>query len=135
MPELYSDTHHAAINDFYHASESVSIDYGIMESADSVFVVPGEFGWNDVGSWSAVFELAEKDANGNAIQTVYAAFAGATSNLVFSESDKMIALVGVENLAVVETDSAILVCDLSQAQGVKQIVDFLKANEDLNSFL
>lgn len=135
LPELYGDTHHAAINDFYHACESVSIDYGIMETADSVFVVPGEFGWNDVGSWSAVFDLAEKNKDGNAIQSVFAAFSGATNNLVFSDSEKMIAMVGVDNIAVVETDTAILVCDLKQAQGVKEIVQQLKSSDDLKRFL
>ncbi|WP_421773267.1 mannose-1-phosphate guanylyltransferase [Gracilimonas sp.] len=134
-PELYTDMHEAAVNDFYHACESISIDYGIMENSDSVFVVPGEFGWNDVGSWSAVYELADKDKLGNAVQTMFATFAGSENNLVFSNSEKMISLVGVESIAVVETDDAILVCDLNTAQGVKQIVEQLKAAEDLQKFL
>ena len=134
-PELYTDLHHSAINDFYHACESVSIDYGIMEHSKSVFVVPGEFGWNDVGSWTAVFELANKNTSGNAIQTINATFAAAENNLVVSKSDKMISLVGVDNLAVVETDDAILVCDLNSAQGVKQIVEQLKENQEFNKFL
>lgn len=134
-PELYSPTHDAAINDFYYSCESISIDYGIMESAESVFVVPGEFGWNDVGSWTAVYDLAEKNAQGNSVQTVNATFAESGGNLVLSSSDKMISLVGVENLAVVETDDAILVCNLDKAQGVKQIVEQLKAAADYKKFL
>ncbi len=134
-PDFYEDMHSAAVNDFYHACESISIDYGIMEKSDSVFVVPGEFGWNDVGSWTAVFELAEKDANGNAIQSIYASFAASENNLVVSSSEKMISLVGMDNVAVVETDSAILVCDLNSAQGVKQIVEHLKGTDDLKRFL
>ncbi len=133
--ELYTDYHIPSIKDFYYACESISIDYGIMERSNSVFVVPGEFGWNDVGSWSAVFDLAEKDKLGNAIQSVNATFAAAENNLIVSNSEKMISLVGLDNVAVVETDSAILVCNLNTAQGVKQIVDQLKAAEDLNKFL
>ncbi|MGB0347624.1 MAG: mannose-1-phosphate guanylyltransferase [Balneolaceae bacterium] len=133
--ELYTDYHIPSIKDFYHACESISIDYGIMERSNSVFVVPGEFGWNDVGSWSAVFELADKDNLGNAIQSVNATFAGSENNLVVSNSDKMISVVGLDNVAVVETEDAILVCNLNTAQGVKQIVDQLKAAEDLNKFL
>jgi mannose-1-phosphate guanylyltransferase len=134
-PEFYGDMHDAAVNDFYHACESISIDYGIMEKAGSVFVVPGEFGWNDVGSWTAVYELAEKDKLGNSVKALYASFAGSENNLVFSNSEKMISLVGMDNVAVVETDDAILVCDLNSAQGVKQIVEHLKSADDLRKFL
>ena len=133
--ELYTSMHLPAINDFYNACESVSIDYGIMEHSKSVFVVPGEFGWNDVGSWTAVFDLAEKNSLGNAVQAFNATFAAAENNLVVSNSEKMISLVGVDNVAVVETEDAILVCDLNTAQGVKQIVEQLKQNEALNKFL
>ncbi len=134
-PELYESTHEAAINDFYFSCESISIDYGIMESADSVFVVPGEFGWNDVGSWTAVYDLAEKDNQGNSVQTLNATFAESEGNLVLSSGEKMISLVGVENLAVVETEDAILVCNLDKAQGVKQIVEQLKSAPDYKKFL
>lgn len=133
--ELYETTHAAAIKDFYYACESISIDYGIMEDAGSVYVVPGEFGWNDVGSWTAVYELAEKNESGNSVKTLNATFANSEGNIVLSSGEKMIALVGVENLAVVETDSAILICNLEKAQGVKDIVEQLKASPDLNKFL
>ncbi len=134
-PELYESTHAAAIKDFYYACESISIDYGIMENAGSVSVVPGEFGWNDVGSWTAVYELAEKNSSGNSVKTLNATFANSEGNIVLSSGEKMISLVGVENLAVVETDSAILICNLEKAQGVKDIVEQLKASPDLNKFL
>jgi len=124
-----------AIDQFYHACPSISIDYGIMEQAQSVFVVPGSFGWNDVGSWSAVYELRNKDENGNVIQTDTTALADAKNNLIHSGSDKMIALVGVENLAVVETDNAILVCNLNEAQGVKKVVNQLRDDDDLKKYL
>ena len=133
--ELYTEHHIPAIKDFYYACESISIDYGIMERSKSVFVVPGDFGWNDVGSWSAVFELANKDSLGNAIQSINATFAAAENNLVVSNSEKMISLVGVENIAVVETDNAILICNLRTAQGVKQIVEQLKAHAEHQKFL
>ncbi len=133
--ELYASTHEAAIKDFYYACESISIDYGIMEKAKSVFVVPGEFGWNDVGSWTAVYELAEKDAQNNSVRTLNATFANSEGNLVLSSGEKMISLVGVENIAVVETENAILICDLTKAQGVKEIVEQLKGTPDFNKFL
>lgn len=134
-PSVGSDSQKAAIDAFYHRCPSISVDYGIMEQAQTVFVVPGSFGWNDVGSWRAVYDLRSKDENGNVIQSENTALADARNNLIQTESGKMIALVGVENLAVVETDSAILVCNLDEAQGVKDIVNQLRANDKLKKFL
>ncbi|MGM0547316.1 MAG: mannose-1-phosphate guanylyltransferase [Bacteroidota bacterium] len=130
-----SDNQKEAINTFYFSCTSISIDYGIMEQADSVFVVPGSFGWNDVGSWRAVYDLREKDEDGNVIQAAHTAFADAKNNLIQSEGEKMIALVGVENLAVVETDNAILVCDLDHSQGVKKVVNKLRQDDELKRFV
>lgn len=133
--QLFEDGHTKAIDAFYHACESVSIDYGIMEDADNVFVVPGEFGWNDVGSWSAAYDLGDKSEEGNVIRTEQFTSAESINNLVFSESGKMISLVGVEGLAVVETEDAILICDLDKAQDVKKIVNELKSKEELKKYL
>ncbi len=133
--EFYTSTHIPAVNDFYQNCESISIDYGIMEGAGSVYVVPGEFGWNDVGSWTAVYELAEKDALGNSVQALNVMFAASENNLVLSGGEKMISLVGIDNVAVVETDDAILVCNLNTAQGVKEIVEQLKGSDDYEKFL
>ena len=111
------------INEFYHKCPSISIDYGIMEKAEHVHVVPASFGWNDVGSWKAVHELADKDEDGNAVGDSTVILQDATGNLVDVASGKTIALVGVDNVAVVETDDAILVLNLDKAQGVKEVVD------------
>lgn len=135
QPAIGSSNQKQAIDDFYYGCPSISIDYGIMEPSEGVFVVPGSFGWNDVGSWKAVYELREKDKDGNVIQTDASALANAKDNLIQSDSGKMIALVGVDNLAVVETEDAILVCSLDEAQGVKEIVNQLKEKEDTKKFL
>lgn len=134
-PSVGTDQQKEAIDEFYHSCPSISIDYGIMEQAESVFVVPGSFGWNDVGSWRAVYDLREKDVNGNVIESQNTGTAKAENNLIHSESGKMIAVVGVENLAVVETDKAILVCNLDESQGVKDVVNQLRDNEDMKEFL
>jgi len=123
-----------AVNSFYNACPSVSIDYGIMEHAADVFVVPGEFGWNDVGSWLAVYELRKKDSHGNVIETSPAELINSSNNLIHSENNKIVALVGVHNLAVVETEDAILICNLKEAQGVKQVVENLKSNDKTRKF-
>ncbi|MTI87335.1 MAG: mannose-1-phosphate guanylyltransferase [Balneolaceae bacterium] len=132
---VYGDHHDESINDFYHACESISIDYGIMEKASEVFVVPGDFGWNDVGSWTAIYELDEKNEDGNIINADHATFSEAKNNLVVSSSGKMVSVVGLDGVAVVETDEAILVCRLDKAQGVKDIVQQLKEKEEFKKFL
>lgn len=107
---------------------SISIDYGVVErvgaTAGSIGVVPGDFGWSDVGSWESTWELADKDPQGNAA-TAGAVLVDAAGNLV--RAHKMVALVGVSDLVVVETEDAILVMPRARAQDVRAVVDALKA--------
>lgn len=108
---------------------SISIDHGVMEKAEGLAVVPGNFGWNDVGSWQSAWELAEKDAAGNGLAPGAIAI-DAKNNLVrtMNGSKKVIALVGVDDLVVVETDDAILVIPRERAQDVRLVVDALKSS-------
>jgi mannose-1-phosphate guanylyltransferase len=107
---------------------NISIDHGVMERARHVAVVRGDFGWSDVGSWQSAWELADKDADGNALPA-NAVAVEARSNLVrnFSRSDKIIALVGVSDLVVVDTGDAVLVLPRDRAQDVRAVVEALKA--------
>ncbi|TYP93753.1 mannose-1-phosphate guanylyltransferase [Fodinibius salinus] len=132
---LTSTDQQQAIHDFYQGCPSISIDYGIMEQSDTVYVIPGTFGWNDVGSWKAVYDLREKNEDGNVIQSDTTVLTESTDNLIHSNGDKIVALAGVEDLAVVQTDNAILVCNLNEAQDVKQIVNQLDEDEKLKKYL
>jgi mannose-1-phosphate guanylyltransferase len=100
-----------------------SIDYGILEKADNVAVVAGEFGWDDIGSWSALLRLGPADADGNVVRGRVLALSS-RGNLVSSDK-RLIALVGVEGLVVIETEDAVLVCSADRVQDVKQIIDEL----------
>lgn len=143
LPEVFklteklenSDLTQEDLNQFYRACPSISIDYGIMEKAETVHVVPADFGWNDVGSWTAVHELSKKDKEGNATGNSPVSIHDSSSNLVHSESGKIISLVGVDDVAVVETDDAILVVNLKKAQGVKNVVEDLKNSSDKEKYL
>jgi mannose-1-phosphate guanylyltransferase len=106
---------------------SVSIDYGVMEKASELAVVPGDFGWSDLGSWHTVWELGDKDQDGN-VSNQKAVFVDARDNLVYASpaSGRVIALVGVEDLCVVETEDALLVVHRNRAQDVRNVVDELK---------
>jgi mannose-1-phosphate guanylyltransferase len=105
---------------------SISIDYGVMEKSDRVAVVPGEFGWSDLGSWQTKWELAEKDAEGNALPEGSIAVHSAR-NLVVGSSPKTWALVHIQDLVIVETEDAVLVVPREHAQDVRAVVEILKA--------
>jgi mannose-1-phosphate guanylyltransferase len=115
----------AQIKEIFPTLESISIDHGVMEKAGNLAVVPGDFGWNDVGSWQSAWELASKDEAGNAVGKADLAI-DAKNNLVRGTGEKAIALVGVNDLVVVETEDAILVIPRERAQDVRLVVDALK---------
>ena len=108
----------------YPKIRSISIDYGVMEKSDNILVVPGEFGWNDVGSWDMLGVLNQPDDNGN-ITIGDNVCVESSGNIIYS-SGKTIALVGAHDMIVVETPDAILVCPKDKAQDVKKIVDYIK---------
>jgi mannose-1-phosphate guanylyltransferase / mannose-6-phosphate isomerase len=106
-------------------SPSISIDYAVMERTQAAAVVPAAFGWTDVGSWSALLDLAEQDEHGNACMGDVL-LESARNSYVRSEG-QLIAAVGVENLIIVATPDAVLVADKAHDQDVKLVVDRLKA--------
>lgn len=114
------------IADVYPTIPSISVDYGIMEKSDDVLVISGDFGWNDVGSWENMDVIYDEDENGNII--VGNQINIDTKNTISYAKKRLITTVGVENLIIVETEDAILVCDKNRAQDVKLIVDELKAS-------
>jgi mannose-1-phosphate guanylyltransferase len=110
------DTDPESIERFYLAAPKVSIDYGIMEKASRVAVIPVDFGWSDVGSWDAMGSLFTTDAKGNTIRGS-GELVDAERNVIWS-TDKHIVLIGVNDLVVVEGPDAILVCPRACSQQV-----------------
>lgn len=106
----------------------ISIDYALMEKAEKVAVVPCNIGWSDVGSWLAMSDLTPVAKDG--VRTSGRVISVDSENCYVLGQRRLIATVGVKNLAVVETDDAILVADLRRTQDVKQIVDALKSRGD-----
>lgn len=132
---LESDFKESDVKTFYEACPSISIDYGIMENAEKVHVVPGDFDWNDVGSWNAVHELSDKDSAENASVNTKALFVNSSGNYALTSGKKLVAFAGVEHVALVETEDAILVVNLDKAQDVKEVVEELKKNEETKKYL
>ena len=121
---MNTEAEQQVIADIYPTIPSISIDYGIMEKSKDVKVISAEFGWNDVGSWDNLGVLYDEDVHGNVIAGKHIGID--TKDSIIYSKKRLITTIGVENLIVVETDDAILVCDKERAQDVKKIVDTLK---------
>lgn len=116
-----------AVRAAYEASPRISIDYGVMERANMVFVVPSSFGWSDVGDWRAVYEASEKDALGNALHNQV--ILHDSSRCLVQADSRLVVLVGIHDTVVVDTEDALLICKREHAQQVKHIVDYLHAHQ------
>ncbi len=111
----------------FGACEADSIDYAIMERTEAGAVVSADMGWSDVGSWTALYEVAEKDGQGNVLTGDV--LVHDTHNSYVRSETRLVAVVGVDDLVVVETKDAVLITTRDKAQGVKAIVDRLKADK------
>src|SRR5574344_78366 len=107
---------------------NISIDYSVMEKSDKVAFVPLECDWNDFGSWQSIYNLSQKDKNGNVISG-HVVDKGAKDSFIFSSS-KLVTTIGLEDMVIVETEDAILACKKNRAQEVKKIYETLKEKHD-----
>lgn len=112
------------IEKIYPTIPSISVDYGIMERSNDVVVVPGDFGWNDVGSWDVLGSIFPTDDQGNIRRGETIAID--TQNSVVYSDEKLVTAVGIKDLIVVSTEDAVMVCPKDRAQDVKSIVEELK---------
>lgn len=113
------------IEEMFPKCPNISIDYGIMEKADNVYVMPSSFGWSDLGTWGSLYELSEKDENGNVSLHSEAHFHEAKGNIVVLEKGKKAIVQGVEDMIIVEEKGALLVCKKAEEQRIKQFVSEL----------
>ncbi|NOZ62816.1 MAG: mannose-1-phosphate guanylyltransferase [Calditrichaeota bacterium] len=120
------------IEKVYCQIKSMSIDYGVMEHSRNVFVVKGKFAWNDVGSWDEVYKIFPKDKNGNAVTGQ--AMLLDTKNCFVDVKDLFVGAIGLENMIVVRTSDALLICPRERAQEVRDLVDLMKRKK-LDQFL
>ncbi|GAB4259903.1 mannose-1-phosphate guanylyltransferase [Thermincola ferriacetica] len=101
-----------------------SIDYAILEKANNILVVPGDFGWDDVGSWAALSRLFEVDSEGNYLQGSVVTIGA--HNCIIDGKTKLIAAVGVDNLVVIDTEDVLLICPKERSQDIKLILEELR---------
>lgn len=126
-PHVNTPNEEEAIRDAYHRSPRISIDYGVMEHAENVLVVPGSFGWSDIGDWHAVYSLSKKNRHGNVLQGNV--IVHDSSRCLVSGAERLIALVGLHDIAVIDTEDALLVCHKDSTQHVKNVVDYLHVQQ------
>jgi mannose-1-phosphate guanylyltransferase len=135
LPDLYrellkigesigSASYQQTLETKYGMIRGISVDYGVMEKAEQVYVIPGQFGWSDIGSWDEVYRMSGKDESGNSI-TGKVIQVQTSNSLIYSEN-RVVATVGVEDLIIIDTGDALLVCKRGRSQDVKEVSDFLR---------
>lgn len=123
-----------ALNEAYQSAEKISFDYAVMEKADNVAVAEGDFGWDDIGSWTSMRNQLLTEEGGNAVLGLHAGLD--TENCVIvGEGDHLIATIGIRDMVVVHTEDATLVCDAKSAQRVKELVQLLASKPEMEQFL
>ncbi len=111
----------------YATLPAISIDYGVLEKSENLVVIPTDIGWEDVGSWNALDEVIPKDEEGN-IVTGNVINVGSRNSTIYAKN-RVVAVVGLDNVVVADTDDATLVCSKDHAQDVKKVVELLKLGE------
>jgi mannose-1-phosphate guanylyltransferase len=138
MPEFYQQLmridvalgtadYDRVLHEVWPSVKAQTVDYGVMEKARDVAVIPAEFGWNDIGSWATLLEILENDEQGNVIRRAEHLGVDTSNTLIFGR-DRLVATIGLHDMIIIDTGDAILVCPQDRAQDVKKIVDDLKKN-------
>jgi mannose-1-phosphate guanylyltransferase len=118
-----------ALEQVFPTLPNQTIDYGILERAEDIAVVPVDIGWTDIGSWATLLEVLDGDHDGNVVRGRGSAVAVDTrDSLIYTTADRLIATVGIKDMVIVDTEDAILICPKDRAQDVRKIVEELKAS-------
>jgi len=140
LPEMYDvfaadkdkfNTHDEkkALEHIYPLCTNISIDFGIMEKADNVYVIPSSFGWSDLGTWNSAYENLEKDYLGNAVAGDNVVVIDAVKCMIHAPNDKLLLLQGLDDFIVVDTRDVLLICKREKEQEIKEYVAELKRNK------
>lgn len=143
LPEIYSgictieksigtSEADSVLDTTFKAMPSESIDYGVLEKESNIYVIPGDFGWDDVGSWLAVGRMQSADEADNVTEGNVIMYN--TKDCIIQGEDRLIATVGIENLVVVDTKDALLICSKDSTNDIKKITENLR-NDNKNQYL
>ncbi len=126
--DFYLPTEPEAVRKAYSQVHNISIDYGIMEKADNVYVIPCDPGWSDLGTWKSMYEYSEKDETGNVIGGNALTYETANT-IIKTPHDRLVVVQGLDNYIVVEYDNVLLVCQKDQEQRIKQFLEDAKSQK------
>ncbi len=126
---LVGDKEKAAIERIYPQCVNISIDYGVMEKADNVYVIPSSFGWSDLGTWASAYDNLEKDYLENAVAGDNVMIIDATKNIIHADHKKLVLVQGLDDFIVVDTKDVLLICKKDKEQTIKEYVAEVKRNK------
>ncbi len=140
LPEMYevfaaekdlfnTDEEQDALERIYPQCVNISIDYGIMEKAKNVHIIPASVGWSDLGTWNSAYENMEKDYFGNAVSGKNVMVIDATRNMVHVPNNKLVVLQGIDDLVIVDTHDVLLICRKDKEQEIKDYMAEVKRNK------
>lgn len=129
MDNFNTPNEKAAIERIYPQCTNISIDFGIMEKADNVYVVPADFAWSDLGTWNSAWDNMEKDYFQNAVIGDHVMIVDAKNNMVHMPHNKLVLLQGMEDYIVVDTKDVLLICKKEKEQEIKEYVAEVRRNK------
>ncbi len=118
------------IKETYASCKNISIDYGIMEKANNVYVVSADIGWSDLGTWGSIYNHLSQDENKNAIAAKHVMLYESDGNIINVPDNKLVVLQGLKDYIIVDTKTALLVCKKKDEQKIKQFVTDIKLGEN-----
>ena len=129
MRALGTDSEKAIVEMVFSECRAISIDYGIMEKADNVYVRCGDFGWSDVGTWGSVYQHSRKDRYANAVPAEGCYLYDTRSSIVSLPAEKIAVISGLKEYIVVDTEDVLLICPRAEEQNIKKYIDEVKFNK------
>ncbi len=118
-----------AIERIYPLCVNISIDYGVMEKADNVYIIPSSFGWSDLGTWASAYDNLDKDYLENAVAGSNVMIIDATKNMIHADNKKLVLIQGLDDFIVVDTPDVLLICRKNKEQTIKEYVAEVKRNK------
>lgn len=130
IKKVYNTTEEAQyIDKVYPECQNISIDYGVMEKANNVYVYGADLGWSDLGTWGSLYENSDKDVNGNALNGSNSMFYNSSNCVVNAKNNKLVVIQGLDDYIVVDTDDVLLICRKREEQQIRQFVNDVKIIE------
>lgn len=130
--DYYAAQSEKLIQEIYQSCESISIDYALMEKSDNVFVIPGDLGWSDLGTWGSLYENAQKDVNKNVVNGNQINLYNSSGNIVKVSKEKILIVEGLEDYIIAEDGNLMLICPLEKEQNIKNYVEDLMSKGGLD---